>query len=81
MPFRNVLVDRGGERMRELSECFVLRPRIGVDTKLLVQRRLLRAERRRVRDLPVQDELFAGKPDVRMFPGTDCANCWTKLWC
>jgi hypothetical protein len=56
--------------------CF--RARIRFRRKLLVQRRVLRG-RRRVRGLSAQDELAAGEPGVRMFPGTDGDTSWTRL--
>ena len=74
------------ERDRIQRVCFmpdrilVLDSRIRFPHKLLVQRRVLRG-RRRVRGLCAQDELVAGKPGVRMFPGTDCANSCRRLWC
>ena len=86
--FSGVRVMPGGcvlERDRIQGVCFMpggllfFRARIRFPRKLLVQRRVLRG-RRRVRGLCVQDELVAGKPGVRMFPGTDCANSRRRLW-
>ena len=59
----DVLERDGGERVRFMPGSVVFGCRIRIDNKLLLQRRLLRPERRRVHGVSGDFHIFAGQSD------------------